>query len=98
LGHSDADVALHALMDAILGAAALGDIGKYFPDTDSRYLNADSKKLLVEVARLIRQRDWLVNNVDITIIAQRPKLASYIEQMRTCIADISANTLGCGER
>jgi 2-C-methyl-D-erythritol 2,4-cyclodiphosphate synthase len=88
LGHSDADVALHALMDAILGAAALGDIGKYFPDTDARYLNADSKKLLVEVARLIRQRDWLVNNVDITIIAQRPKLASYIEQMRTCIADI----------
>ena len=88
LGHSDADVALHALMDAILGAAALGDIGKYFPDTDSRYLNADSKKLLVEVARLIRQRDWLVNNVDITIIAQKPKLAGYIEQMRTCIAGI----------
>ena len=88
LGHSDADVALHALMDAILGAAALGDIGKYFPDTDSRYLNADSKKLLVEVTRLVRQRDWLVNNVDITIIAQRPKLASYIEQMRACIAGI----------
>ena len=86
LGHSDADVALHALMDALLGAAALGDIGKYFPDTDARYQDADSRKLLLVVSRLLRQQGWQVNNVDITIIAQRPKLAPYIETMRQTIA------------
>lgn len=86
LGHSDADVALHALMDALLGAAALGDIGKYFPDTDARYKNADSRKLLLSVARLLRQKGWMVNNVDVTIIAQKPKLAPYIEMMRKTIA------------
>ena len=86
LGHSDADVALHALMDALLGAVALGDIGKYFPDTDVRYKNADSRKLLAVVARLLRQQGWQVNNVDITIIAQKPKLAPYIEAMRQLVA------------
>ncbi len=86
LGHSDADVALHALMDALLGAAALGDIGKYFPDTDARYKDADSRKLLLVVNRLLRQEGWQVNNVDITIIAQRPKLAPYIEAMRQSVA------------
>ena len=84
LGHSDADVALHALMDALLGAAALGDIGKYFPDTDARY--KDSRKMLLVVNRLLRQEGWQVNNVDITIIAQRPKLAPYIEAMRQSVA------------
>ena len=86
LGHSDADVALHALMDALLGAAALGDIGKYFPDTDARYKDADSRKILLVVNRLLRQEGWQVNNVDITIIAQRPKLAPYIEAMRQSVA------------
>ena len=86
LGHSDADGALHALMDALLGAAALGDIGKYFPDTDARYKDADSRKLLLVVNRLLRQEGWQVNNVDITIIAQRPKLAPYIEAMRQSVA------------
>ena len=86
LGHSDADVALHALMDALLGAAALGDIGKYFPDTDARYTDADSRTLLLVVNRLLRQEGWQVNNVDITIIAQRPKLAPYIEAMRQSVA------------
>lgn len=86
LGHSDADVALHALMDALLGAAALGDIGKYFPDTDVRYKDADSRKLLLAVVRLLRQQGWQVNNVDITIIAQRPKLAPYIDTMRQTVA------------
>ena len=86
LGHSDADVALHALMDALLGAAALGDIGKYFPDTDARYKDADSRKMLLVVNRLLRQEGWQVNNVDITIIAQRPKLAPYIEAMRQSVA------------
>ena len=86
LGDSDADVALHALMDALLGAAALGDIGKYFPDTDARYKDADSRKMLLVVNRLLRQEGWQVNNVDITIIAQRPKLAPYIEAMRQSVA------------
>lgn len=86
LGHSDADVALHALMDALLGAAALGDIGKYFPDTDMRYKGADSRKLLRAVVRILEEKGWKVNNVDITIIAQRPKLAAYISEMRELVA------------
>lgn len=86
LGHSDADVALHALMDALLGAAALGDIGKYFPDTDTRYKGADSRKLLRAVVRILEEKGWNVNNVDITIIAQRPKLAAYISEMRELVA------------
>ena len=86
MGHSDADVALHALMDALLGAAALGDIGKYFPDTDMRYKGADSRKLLRAVVRILEEKGWNVNNVDITIIAQRPKLAAYISEMRELVA------------
>ena len=88
LGHSDADVALHALSDALLGAAALGDIGKHFPDTDERFKGADSAKLLEHVVFLVLEKGWQVNNVDVTIIAQRPKLASYIPAMRTRVAQV----------
>ena len=88
LGHSDADVALHALMDALLGAAALGDIGKHFPDTDERFRGADSMKLTEHVAGLLAERGWLINNVDVTIIAQRPKLASFIPAMRANVARV----------
>lgn len=87
LGHSDADVALHALSDALLGAAALGDIGKHFPDTDEKYKGADSVLLLKEVVRLIKDEGFSVENVDVTIIAQRPKLRPYIDRMRENIAD-----------
>lgn len=86
LGHSDADVALHALMDALLGAAALGDIGKHFPDTDMRFKGADSVKLTEHVVAMLKERGWQINNVDVTIIAQRPKLAAYIPAMRTKVA------------
>jgi len=86
LGHSDADVALHALMDALLGAVALGDIGKHFPDTDDRYKGADSRKLLETVVKLLDAEGWKVNNVDVTIIAQRPKLAPFIPQMKKTVA------------
>lgn len=86
LGHSDADVLLHALMDALLGAAALGDIGKLFPDNDPAYAGADSRKLLACVAGLLREKDFRVGNVDCTVIAQRPKLAPFILQMRQNIA------------
>lgn len=81
-GHSDADVALHALMDALLGAAGLGDIGRLFPDTDDRFLGADSRKLLAVVLEKLRKEGWKVNNVDVTLIAQRPKLAPYEPAMR----------------
>ena len=86
LGHSDADVALHALMDALLGAAAQGDIGKHFPDTDARYKGADSRKLLRTVAEILQRNGWHVNNVDVTIVAQKPKLAPYIPRMRELVA------------
>lgn len=85
-GHSDADVAVHALMDALLGAAALGDIGKHFPDTDDRFKGANSMKLLEHVLALLKERCWCVNNADVTIIAQRPKLAGYIPAMRDNLA------------
>ncbi len=88
LGHSDADVAIHALCDALLGAAALGDIGKHFPDTDPRYKGIDSRLLLAEVVRLLASGGWSVGNVDVTVIAQRPKLAPYIEPMRVELARI----------
>lgn len=88
LGHSDADVALHALMDALLGAAALGDIGKHFPDTDERFKGADSMKLTEHVVGLLAERGWKINNVDVTIIAQRPKLASFIPAMRAQVARV----------
>ena len=88
LGHSDADVALHALSDALLGAAALGDIGKHFPDNDERFKGADSAKLLEYVVHLVEEKGWQVNNVDVTIIAQKPKLASYIPAMRSRVAQV----------
>ncbi len=88
LGHSDADVCVHALMDAILGAAALGDIGQHFPDTDEQYKGADSLELLREVCELIEDLGYALVNADITIIAQKPKLAPYISAMRENIADV----------
>lgn len=86
LGHSDADVALHCVMDALLGACALGDIGRIFPDSDPAYLGADSLKLLEQVLKLIADRGYRVGNVDCTIIAQAPKLAPYMHQMRSKLA------------
>ena len=86
LGHSDADVLLHALMDALLGAAALGDIGRLFPDSDARYEGADSRVLLREVGKVLAQNGYTVGNVDATLIAKRPKVAPYIPQMRSNIA------------
>jgi 2-C-methyl-D-erythritol 2,4-cyclodiphosphate synthase len=88
LGHSDADVLAHAIADSILGAAALGDIGSIFPDTDSNYLNADSMLLLKEVVKIVGDKGWDIGNIDATIIAQAPKLKPYIEQMRTNIAAV----------
>ena len=87
LGHSDADVLLHAISDALLGAAALGDIGKHFPDTDSAYKGADSLKLLSEVGRLLENECYIIENIDATIIAQAPKMRPFIDQMRQNIAD-----------
>ena len=86
LGHSDADVAVHAVMDALLGACALGDIGHLFPDSDPAYAGADSMELLDRVAVLLRERGWAVSNVDVTILAQAPKLAPYIPRMRENLA------------
>lgn len=86
LGHSDADVAVHALMDAILGALALGDIGHLFPDSDPKYKDADSMALLREVIGEMNKRGYALGNLDITIIAERPKLAPYIEKMRENLA------------
>ncbi|WP_026506136.1 2-C-methyl-D-erythritol 2,4-cyclodiphosphate synthase [Butyrivibrio sp. NC3005] len=85
-GHSDADVLLHAIMDALLGAAALGDIGKLFPDTDPEYEGADSIKLLEEVGKRLDEERFLIENIDATIIAQRPKMRPYIDTMRENIA------------
>ena len=86
LGHSDADVALHALADAILGAAALRDIGYHFPDTDPRFKGADSRVLLRHVVSLVTQKEYSISNVDVTIVAQAPKMLPYIEQMRETVA------------
>ncbi len=88
LGHSDADVATHALMDAMLGAAALGDIGQHFPDTDPQYKGADSMKLLCEVSRILAEHQFVMENADITIAAQKPKLMPYIPEMRKRIAGV----------
>ena len=92
LGHSDADVLLHAVADALLGAAALGDIGRHFPDTDARYEGISSLVLLAQVAKLLQEHGYQVGNVDATIVAQRPKLAPYIPKMNENIA----RTLGIG--
>ena len=88
LGHSDADVLLHAISDALLGAAALGDIGKHFPDTDPCYKGADSLKLLEEVGNLLAAKGYVVGNVDATIVAQKPKMLPHIPQMRENIARV----------
>ena len=87
LGHSDADVLLHDIMDALLGAAALGDIGKHFPDTDPKYKGADSMALLREVGKMLEENRFLVENIDATIIAQAPKMRPHIDTMRSNIAD-----------
>lgn len=85
-GHSDADVLIHAIMDALLGACALGDIGKHFPDTDMTYKNADSMKLLEKVCAIVKNEGYKISNIDATIIAQKPKLAPHIDLMRENIA------------
>ena len=87
LGHSDADVLLHAIMDALLGAAALGDIGKFFPDNDPAYEGANSVMLLKKVGEMLQEQRFLIENIDATIIAQMPKMRPYIDQMRRNIAD-----------
>ena len=86
LGHSDADVLLHAITDALLGAAALGDIGSHFPDTDARFKGADSSVLLAKAGRAVAAKGWRIGNIDSTVIAQSPKLAPYIHSMRATIA------------
>ncbi|WP_334292199.1 2-C-methyl-D-erythritol 2,4-cyclodiphosphate synthase [Thermotalea metallivorans] len=95
LGHSDADVLLHAIKDALLGAAALGDIGKHFPDNDERYRGASSIELLMEVHRMIKEKGYRVGNVDATIIAQKPKMAPYILKMRENIAQALGVHVDC---
>lgn len=90
LGHSDADALLHAITDALLGAAALGDIGRHFPDTDERFRGADSAVLLAEAARRVREQGWQLVNLDSTVIAQAPRLAPHIEAMRVRIAQVLA--------
>jgi 2-C-methyl-D-erythritol 2,4-cyclodiphosphate synthase len=94
LGHSDADVLLHAITDALLGAAALGDIGKHFPDTDLQFKGADSKVLLAEAARRVRAQGYQIGNIDSTVIAQAPRLAPHIAGMRECIAAALGLELG----
>lgn len=95
LGHSDADVLTHAVMDALLGAAALGDIGKHFPDTDQKYKGADSIKLLEHVAALLDEKGFYTENIDCTIIAQRPKLAPYIPLMKQRLAKAAGLDAEC---
>ncbi|MCF6193168.1 MAG: 2-C-methyl-D-erythritol 2,4-cyclodiphosphate synthase [Kangiellaceae bacterium] len=87
LAHSDGDVVLHAVCDALLGALALGDIGTHFPDTDEGYKNISSRELLAHVYALVKEEDYQLSNLDITVIAQTPRLSSYIRAMQTCIAD-----------
>ena len=94
LGHSDADVLTHAIMDALLGAAALGDIGRHFPDNDEAFAGANSLKLAEHVAALLQQHGYAIVNVDATLIAQRPKIAPYIEQMRQNLADALGLAIG----
>lgn len=95
LGHSDADVLTHALMDSLLGAAALGDIGHLFPDNDDRYLGADSIELLKNVVSVLKENGYAVSNTDCTVIAQRPKLAPFIMQMRRRLADAMGVDIDC---
>lgn len=95
LGHSDADVLTHAVMDALLGAAALGDIGKLFPDSDAAYAGADSIALLERVTALLREHGWQVGNMDATVVAQAPKLAPYIPEMRRRLAEAMGLDVDC---
>ena len=95
LGHSDADVLLHAISDALLGAAALGDIGKHFPDTDEKYKGADSKVLLSLCGEMLRERGYRILNIDATIIAQAPKMRPYIDKMRENIAEALSIDVDC---
>ncbi len=95
LGHSDADVLTHAVMDALLGAAALGDIGKLFPDSDAAYAGADSIALLRRVTALLREHGWQVGNVDATVVAQAPRLAPYIPEMRRRLAEAMGLDVDC---
>lgn len=95
LGHSDADVLLHAVSDALLGAAALGDIGRHFPDTDDRYEGADSLMLLKEVCNILNKNNYRVVNIDSTVIAQKPKLMAHIPEMRQNIADACGLDISC---
>ena len=88
LGHSDADVLVHAVMDALLGAAALGDIGKHFPDSDEEYKDADSLKLLEKVGKMLEENFYSIGNIDVTLIAQRPKISPYIDEMRDNISSV----------
>ena len=88
LGHSDADVVIHALCDALLGAAALGDIGKHFPDTSSKYKNIDSKILLAEVVRMIHEKSYRIGNVDVSLCLEKPKIAPYLDQMIETLAPL----------
>jgi len=95
LGHSDADVLLHAICDALLGAAALGDIGKHFPDTDNSFKNIDSKILLKSVVELLREKNYKVGNIDSNLVLERPKIAPHIPAMVKCIAEIVGITESC---
>lgn len=95
LGHSDADVALHALCDALLGAAAMGDIGAHFPDTDPRYKGVDSRLLLREVVKMLAAHGYSIGNVDVTIIAQAPKFRPYIDEMRSTVASDLGIDIDC---
>ena len=94
LGHSDADVLLHAISDSLLGAAALGDIGRHFPDTDDRYKDADSLKLLEEVGHMLDEEHYIIQNIDATIVAQAPKMRPYIDTMRCNIANALSIDIG----
>lgn len=95
LGHSDADVLLHAISDSLLGAAALGDIGKFFPDTDEKYKGADSLKLLEQVCAKLKENGYKIENIDATVLAQRPKLRPYIDEMRANIAAACGIDVSC---
>lgn len=95
LGHSDADVLVHALMDAMLGAAGLGDIGRHFPDTDNQYKGIDSMLLLKKVTQLLHENGFYVNNLDVTVVAQRPKLAGFIPQMEANIVAVLGIDTSC---
>ena len=88
VAHSDGDVLIHALCDALLGAAALGDIGRHFPDTDQQYANADSRDLLQQVWKMLREQGYQLNNIDTTIVAQAPKMAPHLDAMRQVLADV----------